>query len=524
MRRLWAFFGALLAALWGASQAAGPAAASRAVRIAVVVGNNEGHDPARRLRYAERDAAKMYGTLVQLSGFSAEHSKLLLGRSVSEVRRALQDAEARAHTLARAQRASSLLLFYYSGHADGSVLELGQSELGFVELRSFLRSSAARVRVAFIDSCQSGRLVSLKGGQRAPPYQLHVASEMASSGYAVVTSSAADELSQESEEVRGSYFTHFLVSGLRGAADRSGDGRVTLDEAYRFVYARTLARTSTSVAGSQHPMYDFRLAGRGEIVLASAIGHNRVTVQSQRRGRLIVVNQSANAVAAEGDVTPGTPLALSLPPGAYRVYLVQEGAAWSAPVTLESGESAALADAAFKPHTLRRSVVKGGLFEPRWGHTLEAGPLLRASPIADERALLGGALVYHASHPEGWRATARFQSTAAAALGETTGLFDVGLLAGGGYALAFRSAAAFAELLVGYEHLVQAPQHGRRHSAAFSYLAALGFQVPLAGALTLGLSGGLGGRVLALRPAELVHRIDLQGLLTVGWVLVDGQR
>jgi uncharacterized caspase-like protein len=56
------------------------------------------------------------------------------------------------------------------------------------------------------------------------------------SGEVVITSSSADELSQESDEVGGSYFTHYLLSGLRGAADTSGDGEVTLDEAYRYVY------------------------------------------------------------------------------------------------------------------------------------------------------------------------------------------------------------------------------------------------------------------------------------------------
>lgn len=36
-----------------------------------------------------------------------------------------------------------------------------------------------------------------------------------------------------SAEIRGSWFTHALVSGLLGAADRNRDGLVVLEEAYR---------------------------------------------------------------------------------------------------------------------------------------------------------------------------------------------------------------------------------------------------------------------------------------------------
>ena len=44
------------------------------------------------------------------------------------------------------------------------------------------------------------------------------------------------EAAQESDRICASYFTHYLVSGFRGAADLSGDGKVTLNEAYQFAF------------------------------------------------------------------------------------------------------------------------------------------------------------------------------------------------------------------------------------------------------------------------------------------------
>ena len=74
----------------------------------------------------------------------------------------------------------------------------------------------------------------------------------------VLASSTASELSQESEALRASYFTHHLLSGLRGAADADRDGRVTLSEAYRYAYNRTLVATAATApaAPSVCPMDD----------------------------------------------------------------------------------------------------------------------------------------------------------------------------------------------------------------------------------------------------------------------------
>ena len=47
----------------------------------------------------------------------------------------------------------------------------------------------------------------------------------------LLSSSGADELSQESRALAGSVFTHHLVSGLRGAADENGDERIAQGEA-----------------------------------------------------------------------------------------------------------------------------------------------------------------------------------------------------------------------------------------------------------------------------------------------------
>lgn len=175
-------------------------------RFAVVVGNNVGHDSARALRFAQRDARKVYAVLRQLGGVSRARAHLLLGRSAAEVLAVLRRVAQEMAALKRSQGTHPLLVFYYSGHAERSGLELGKTTLPYAELNRFFRREQDSTRVAFIDACGSGRLVAMKGGKPGPAFRIALADEMRSSGYAIVTSSSENELSQESASIRGSFF------------------------------------------------------------------------------------------------------------------------------------------------------------------------------------------------------------------------------------------------------------------------------------------------------------------------------
>ena len=83
----------------------------------------------------------------------------------------------------------------------------------------------------------------------------------------MITSAGPSEPAQEWEALGGSLFTHHWLVGLRGAADRNSDGRVSLFEAYSYTYDHTLAASSTASAGIQHALHEFDLRGAGDFVL-----------------------------------------------------------------------------------------------------------------------------------------------------------------------------------------------------------------------------------------------------------------
>ena len=215
----------------------------------------------------EMDAARVASVLQEVGGVRPENTVLLQGKDADTVRRALIAVNERVRTAGR----PTVLLVYYSGHADAGALHLGSTALELAELEQLVRGSAAGFRLLVLDACRSGALTRVKGGTPIPPFDIQLGERVAGEGAVFLTSSSASEDSQESDELKGSFFTHALLSGLLGAADENGDGRVTLDEAYRYAYETTLRASSRTLAGTQHPTFQYDVRGVGR----SGAGHAR---------------------------------------------------------------------------------------------------------------------------------------------------------------------------------------------------------------------------------------------------------
>ena len=131
------------------------------------------------------------------------------------------------------------------------------------------------MRLLVVDACRSGAVTRVKGVRKIPEFAIKLEDRVEAEGTAMISSSTAGESSQESDRLRASFFSHHLVNALRGAADRNGDGRVTLSEAYAYSYAQTL-RSSGQTLQLQHPTYAYDVKGSGDLVLTTLSGaeHN----------------------------------------------------------------------------------------------------------------------------------------------------------------------------------------------------------------------------------------------------------
>ncbi|MHB8875545.1 MAG: caspase family protein, partial [Myxococcaceae bacterium] len=312
MGRAATFVAVLLAAL--------PALGEGALRrFAVVAGNDKGGEGTRPLLYAKDDARKIHQILLRLGGVKAEDASLLLDADADELLTALGEMERKARD-ARLRGERTALFVYFSGHAKDGSLRLGDGRIPFESLKSRLAQAPADIRIAVFDSCRSGLMTRTKGARKAPAFEIESDATRAAKGLVILTSSASDEDSQESDQIGGSYFSHHLASGLLGDADRSADGRVSLAEAYAYAYDRTVADTAESAAGAQHPTFSYDLAGNGDVVLTDFAERTEGVLfpAAAPEGAYYLVD-ARGFVAAEVVKARGVERRIALTAGTYRV-------------------------------------------------------------------------------------------------------------------------------------------------------------------------------------------------------------
>ena len=286
-------------------------------RYAVIVGHDVGAADEQKLRFAESDAQRVGELLGEVGGVRDENRIVLRGKTADQVRRALIATNERIRTSQRAGR-EAMLIVYYSGHGDADALHLGGTRFDLRELEALVRGSSAGIRVLVIDSCRSGAVTRVKGGKPGAPIVLAPPPEAPGEGVIVLTASTAGEDAQESDQLAGSFFTHFLLSALRGAADDNRDQSITVAEAFTFTREQTILASSRTLAGTQHPTFHYDLRGRADVVLAD-LGSDKT------RGRLTLPDGATYLVMREtggvvGEIVAGVKQrTLSLPRGTYKV-------------------------------------------------------------------------------------------------------------------------------------------------------------------------------------------------------------
>jgi uncharacterized caspase-like protein len=237
-------------------------------RWAVIVGISRYQHERLNLTYAHRDAEALYQVLLSPvgGGFEPGHIRKLIDEeaTTANIVRALRGF------LKRPARDDIVLLFFACHGApdpdrpanvylityDSDPNDIAGTALPMREVDAALRDSVLAQRVVLLaDTCHSGSIAP--GGRRAAADAAVVNSYLqrlseAQAGLALLTSAEAGEVSREDKQWGGGHgvFTHYLLEGMRGAADVAPrDGVVTAGELFEYVRARVQAATGDQ----QHP-------------------------------------------------------------------------------------------------------------------------------------------------------------------------------------------------------------------------------------------------------------------------------
>ncbi len=332
-------------------------------RYLLVAGANSGGVDRPRLQYAVTDAERFARVLVELGGVPANNEIVLKEPRLRDFLQALDQLSARIGDAKRAAAGAggrTEVLVYYSGHADEKGLLLGDDRYSYRSFRDRLDQIPADVRIAVLDACASGAFIRPKGGKTRPAFLVDESSTM--QGHAFLTSSSATEAAQESDRIAASYFTHYLVSGLRGAADISGDGKVTLSEAYQFAFNETLGGTEQTRGGAQHPSYDITMSGSGDVVMTDVRQTSATLVLGEETAGRFFIRNAARQLVVELYKPAGRRVELGLEPGTYEVRVERDSGSFIGKTQVGEGGQVVLDAALFQKTTPEPTRKRG--YEP----------------------------------------------------------------------------------------------------------------------------------------------------------------
>ncbi len=230
-------------------------------RLALIVGISKYADPSINLRYAHRDARSLYELLTSEelgpAAFEREDVTLLLDEeaTVANIHSGLRDFLQRADE-------NDFVLFFFAGHGAPDVRRIEDLYLvahdtdpdriaGTGLLMRHVREAISEIRARHVlvltDACHSAGMGSSDGRSIARVNRIHEAflSRMfhTSDSLAILSASEAAQLAHEDARLNHGVFTHFLLEGLRGEADKDGDKIVSLGEIMEYVRDRVKEAT-----------------------------------------------------------------------------------------------------------------------------------------------------------------------------------------------------------------------------------------------------------------------------------------
>ncbi len=230
-------------------------------RYGLVIGINDYLDPSiPDLKYCEDDAKAIHDLLTdpQTGGVASDQITLLLGKHATT--RQIKSALA---TLRRIP-ADSTVFIYYSGHGakemgdafwvtqDAQVNNLLGSGISDMEIKGLLNRIPSERVILIMDCCYAAAM--LRDNKALVDFD-QLLERFTGKGRAFLSAAGSGEQAIESMDLKRSVFTHYVLSGLAGEADRNGDGVVVLTELTDYV-DHHVADQARQRGGVQKPVVD----------------------------------------------------------------------------------------------------------------------------------------------------------------------------------------------------------------------------------------------------------------------------
>lgn len=209
---------------------------------ALIVGASR-YEHFESLKYTDDDAYRIYAFLRSPEGGAVpdDHIRVLIDESAiaKNIYKSLDEITSMAGP-------EDMVLIYLAGHGLQGFYVPTDSDgysnrVEYDEIKKRLSLCQARQKLVIADACYSGSLLAAKTPMFESVDLFYKKLSASGGGTAFLLSSKSEEYSLESQGLRQGIFSHYLVLGLTGAADKNGDRLVNLDELYSYVYTNVRA-------------------------------------------------------------------------------------------------------------------------------------------------------------------------------------------------------------------------------------------------------------------------------------------
>lgn len=217
-------------------------------KFALLIGVSEYQSGFSPLPTTVKDVEAIQEVLVnpEIGEFAAENVTVLKNPQKPDMEEAI-------HDLYDNRQRDDLLLLYFSGHGlindDGnfyfstsSTKKKNASFLPYLAVAASyvhecMKKSKSKRKVVILDSCFSGAFsqgMTAKGGGA-----INIGQHLGGQGTAILTASTSTQYAYEEEGSEFGIYTRYLVDGIKtGAADKDGDGSISIDELHEYVSSK----------------------------------------------------------------------------------------------------------------------------------------------------------------------------------------------------------------------------------------------------------------------------------------------
>lgn len=211
------------------------------------------------LNYTENDAFRFQSFLQSSKGgFTPEENIIFLTENDATYSNILSSLRKIMYKASNKDR----VIFYFSGHGSKTGLcpydYVGEDDnsISKKDIERLFSSTNAKYKLLIADACYSGNLKGTKGLIQEEMIKFDKSLSSSSGGYAVIQSSSGYETSMEDGALKQGVFSHYLLKGLKGAADNNNNKIVTISELFNYIKYKVPSHCRSKYGHSQHPQLD----------------------------------------------------------------------------------------------------------------------------------------------------------------------------------------------------------------------------------------------------------------------------